>query len=53
MSAITNIFRRGAVYYYRRRVRWPDDARSSICMSLRIGPQIIVLFSRSTRQHKG
>lgn len=35
MSAITNIFRRGAVYHYRRRVRWPDGARSSICMSLR------------------
>lgn len=35
MSAVTNIFRRGAIYYFRRRLRWPDGAVCAICLSLR------------------
>jgi hypothetical protein len=35
MGAATNIFRRGAVYYYRRSIRSPDGKICRICLSLR------------------
>lgn len=35
MGAVTNIFRRGAVYYYRRSIRSPDGQICRICLSLR------------------
>lgn len=35
MTAITNLIRRGAVYYYRRNIRWPDGISQRICLSLK------------------
>src|SRR5258706_1197579 len=35
MGAVTNVFRRGAVYYFRRRLRWPEGDFFVICVSLR------------------
>ncbi|MEO1969453.1 MAG: site-specific integrase [Sphingomonadaceae bacterium] len=35
MTAITNLFRRGAVYYYRRNIHWPDGISQRICLSLK------------------
>lgn len=35
MNAVTNIFRRGAIYYFRRQLRWPDGTRCAIAISLR------------------
>lgn len=35
MCAITNLFRRGAVYYYRRNIHWPDGISQRICLSLK------------------
>ncbi|GLV26938.1 hypothetical protein TomTYG45_33630 [Sphingobium sp. TomTYG45] len=35
MGAVTNIFRRGAIYYFRRQLRWSDGAICAICLSLR------------------
>ena len=35
MGGVTNLFRRGAVYYYRRTMRWRTGERQCICLSLR------------------
>ncbi|HEX7852426.1 MAG TPA: tyrosine-type recombinase/integrase [Sphingobium sp.] len=48
MSAVTNIFRRGAIYYWRKRLRWPDDAILAISMSLRTA-RLRVARYRATR----
>lgn len=34
MGAATNLFRRGAIYYYRRRIRWSDSEFTTLCLSL-------------------
>ena len=35
MAVATNLFRRGAVYYFRRRLRWRSGSIQDICLSRR------------------